>query len=94
MFEEMHLASIVNKCVNHDAVSVPAETAITMATINGAKALGVEKELGSLEVGKKADIVIFDAPNLNYIIYHFGINHTDSVIKNGKLVYKKSNNIL
>ncbi|HHV19671.1 MAG TPA: amidohydrolase family protein, partial [Thermoanaerobacterales bacterium] len=60
MFEEMHLASIVNKCVNNNAVSVPAEAAIKMATINGAKALGVDKELGSLEVGKKADIIFID----------------------------------
>ena len=60
MFEEMHLASIVNKCVNHDAVSIPAETTIKMASINGAKALGVEKDLGSLEVGKKADIIFID----------------------------------
>ena len=70
------------------------EEVITAATINAAAALKLEEKIGSIEVGKKADIVIFDAPNLNYIIYHFGINHTDSVIKNGKLVYKKSNNIL
>lgn len=60
MFEEMHLASIINKCVNSDATSVPAEAVIKMATINGAKALGVEKELGSIKVGKKADIILID----------------------------------
>jgi len=60
MFEEMHLASIIHKAVNYDAVSVPAETVIKMATINGAKALGVEDELGSIEVGKKADIILID----------------------------------
>ncbi len=65
------------------------EEVITAATINAAAALKLEEEIGSIEVGKKADITIFDAPNLNYIIYHFGINHTDSVIKDGKLVYKK-----
>lgn len=70
------------------------EEVITAATINAAAALKLEEEIGSIEVGKKADITIFDAPNLNYIIYHFGINHTDSVIKDGKLVYKKSNNII
>ena len=70
------------------------EEVITAATINAAAALKLEKEIGSIEVGKKADITIFDAPNLNYIIYHFGINHTDSVIKDGKLVYKKSNKII
>ena len=69
------------------------EEVITAATINAASALDLEKEIGSIEVGKKADIVVLDAPNLEYIIYHFGINHTDKVIKNGKLVYEKANNI-
>lgn len=64
------------------------EEVITGVTINGAAALGLEDSIGSLEVGKKADIAIFDAPNLEYIIYHFGINHTDIVIKDGKIVYQ------
>ncbi len=62
------------------------EEVITAVTINGASALGIENEAGSLEEGKKADIVVFDAPNLNYIIYHFGINHAKIVIKNGIIV--------
>lgn len=64
------------------------EEVITGVTINGAASLGIEESHGSLQEGKKADIVIFDSPNLEYIIYHFGINHTHSVIKNGKIVYK------
>ncbi|MGL4687406.1 MAG: imidazolonepropionase, partial [Fusobacteriaceae bacterium] len=59
-------------------------------TINGAKALGREKIIGSIEVGKKANLVIFDAKNIDYILYHFGINHTDSVYISGNLVYKKN----
>lgn len=43
---------------------------------------------GSLMEGKLADITIFDAPNINYVLYHFGVNHTDKVIKNGKVVYE------
>ena len=62
------------------------EEVITAVTINGACALGLENEVGSIEEGKKADIAIFDAPNLNYIIYHFGINHAGRVIKKGILV--------
>ena len=58
-------------------------------TINAAKALNKEKEIGSLEEGKNADIVIFDAENIDYILYHFGINHTKKVFKNGCLVFKK-----
>lgn len=82
----MSLASIVMK--------MTPEEVITAATINGAASLKLEEQIGSLEVGKKADLVIFDAPNLDYIIYHFGINHTDKVIKNGKLAFEKTTNIL
>ncbi|EED13590.1 guanine deaminase, putative [Talaromyces stipitatus ATCC 10500] len=60
MFQEMHLVSILHKGVHNDASLVPAETALEMATINGAKALGLENDIGSLEVGKKADLVILD----------------------------------
>jgi len=55
-------------------------------TINAAKALDKQDTIGSIEVGKKADITVFDAPSMAYFLYHFGINHTDSVYKNGKLV--------
>lgn len=70
------------------------EEVITASTINAAAALKREEEIGSIEAGKKADLVIFDSPNLNYIIYHFGINHTSKVIKDGKLVYKKQSNVI
>jgi cytosine/adenosine deaminase-related metal-dependent hydrolase len=60
MFQEMHLASILHKGVHNDASLIPAETALEMATINGARALGLENEIGSLEVGKKADLVVLD----------------------------------
>ncbi|KAH8690464.1 putative guanine deaminase [Talaromyces proteolyticus] len=60
MFQEMHLASILHKGANHDAALIPAETALEMATINGAKALGLDDEIGSLEINKKADFVVLD----------------------------------
>ncbi|KAJ5317070.1 hypothetical protein N7508_001578 [Penicillium antarcticum] len=60
MFQEMHLAGIVHKGVNHDASLIPAEVALEMATVNGAKALGLEDQIGSLEVGKKGDFVVMD----------------------------------
>ncbi len=59
----------------------------TAVTINAAHSIGRAHEIGSLEPGKKADFVVFDAPNLDYIIYHFGISHTKEVYKGGKLVY-------
>jgi len=64
------------------------EEVISAVTINAAAAIKREEEIGSIEIGKKADIVIFDTPNLYYIPYHFGINHVDTVIKNGRIVVK------
>jgi cytosine/adenosine deaminase-related metal-dependent hydrolase len=58
MFREMHLAGILHKGANLNATLVGAETVLEMATINGARALGLEKEIGSIEVGKKADFVV------------------------------------
>lgn len=62
------------------------EEIINAMTINAAAAIGRECEIGSIEVGKKADIAIFNAKNLNYLIYHFGINAVEKVIKNGNIV--------
>ncbi|KAK8135404.1 hypothetical protein PG984_003344 [Apiospora sp. TS-2023a] len=60
MIREMHLASILHKGNLLDAGSIGAHEALEMATIHGAKALGLEDEIGSLEVGKKADLVVLD----------------------------------
>lgn len=60
---------------------------IKAVTINGAKSLNKEKQIGSIEIGKKADLVMFNSKSLEYILYHFGINHTKMVIKNGEIVY-------
>lgn len=65
------------------------EEIINAMTINAACAVGREKEIGSIEKGKKADIVIFDAKNLNYLLYHFGVNAVDKVIKNGSIVVEE-----
>nr|WP_053375825.1 imidazolonepropionase [Paenibacillus sp. FJAT-27812] len=63
----------------------PAEV-LTASTINAAHAIGLAKEIGSIEAGKKADLVIYDAPNYLFIQYNFGVNLVDTVIKNGKVV--------
>ncbi|MFX0140700.1 MAG: imidazolonepropionase [Candidatus Hodarchaeota archaeon] len=65
----------------------PAE-ALTAATINGACALQRQDQIGSIEIGKKADILIFDVPNYNFLPYQFGVNLIDKVIKNGKIVFE------
>lgn len=64
---------------------------ITATTINAAAALGLHESLGSIEVGKIANFVIFDTPNLEYLFYHFGINHVNQVYIDGKLVYQNNN---
>jgi imidazolonepropionase len=64
------------------------EEIINAMTMNAACAINREKEIGSIEVGKKADIVIFNSKNLNYLVYHFGTNAVETVIKNGKIVIK------
>lgn len=63
----------------------PAEV-INAMTINAAHAIGRAKEIGSLEPGKKADIVVFDAPTYQYLPYRFGSNLAEKIIKNGQLV--------
>ncbi|ETS80954.1 hypothetical protein PFICI_08483 [Pestalotiopsis fici W106-1] len=60
MLREMHLASIVHKGAMLDATVVGAQEALEMATICGAKALGLDQDIGSIEVGKKADLVVLD----------------------------------
>jgi len=61
----------------------PAE-ALTAVTLNGAAAINRAKLCGSIEVGKQADLVIWNAPDLEYIFYRCGSNLVHNVIKNGK----------
>ncbi len=61
---------------------------LNASTINAAYNLGIAESRGSIAIGKNADIVIMDSKNFEYVLYHFGINHTLDVFKNGKLVVK------
>jgi len=63
----------------------PAET-ITAATLNAAHAIGLGDKVGSLETGKKADILVLDIPNYRHLGYHFGVNLVERVIKSGQAV--------
>jgi imidazolonepropionase len=67
----------------------PAE-AITAATINPAYSLGLGSEVGSLEAGKQADVVIFDCEDYRQIPYFYGVNHAVVVIKKGRVVSRRS----
>jgi imidazolonepropionase len=59
------------------------EEAITASTLNAAAALNLSNETGSIEIGKKADMILLDIPNYQFLPYHFGENHVDKVVKNG-----------
>jgi imidazolonepropionase len=65
------------------------EEVITAVTLNAAAALDRADRLGSIEVGKQADILIFDVPAWQRILYHYGVNHLNTVIKNGMVVMEK-----
>ena len=95
MFEEINLAAIINKAVNYDAISVPAISALEMATINGARALAWDKEIGSIEVDKKADLILIDIdkPHLypqhntiSSLAYSVQASDVDTVIVDGRII--------
>jgi len=71
---------------------LPAE-AITAATINAAWAIGEQDRIGTLEVGKQADLLVLDAPNHAHLCYHFGVNLVERVIKDGKVVAENGQRI-
>jgi imidazolonepropionase len=62
---------------------------IQATTIHAARSMGREKEIGSLEPGKQADVLVLDIPNYRYLPYHFGVDHVEYVIKKGKIVYHR-----
>jgi imidazolonepropionase len=62
------------------------EESLTAATLNAACSLGLGEEVGSIEVGKRADLVLLDAPNLLHLVYHYGVNPVAAVVKAGRIV--------
>jgi len=97
MFESMKITALLQKLQYHDPTVLPAETVLRMATIDGAKALGVEKLVGSLEVGKEADLILVDfgKPHLTpmhdpyaNVVYSARGSDVDTVIVKGKILMK------
>ena len=67
------------------------EEAVTALTINGAAAVDRADRIGSIDVGKTGDVIILEFPSYKYIPYHIGVSCVEKVIKNGKLVFDKEN---
>ena len=97
MIRDMRMVSYLANIREKDPTVVPAEAVLEMATIHGAKALGLESEIGSLEVGKKADLILInmDKPHLtpaydpvSTIVYAAHGSDVDMVVIDGKIVMK------
>ncbi|NOR45102.1 MAG: amidohydrolase family protein [Candidatus Delongbacteria bacterium] len=98
MFEEMSLTVKIHKALNNDSTIMNAKEVLRMGTMNGAKVLGIDNITGSLEVGKKADIIIIDInkPHLtpmydpySHLTYSANGSDVDTVIINGKIILKE-----
>lgn len=98
LFQEMKLAGIIHKAVSFNPTLVSAESVLEMGTINGAKALGLDKEIGSLEIGKKADFVGLDMRKVGLqpyyspvsaVVYSATGGDVSLTVVNGKIVVEK-----
>ncbi len=96
-FKEMHLAAILQKPV-FGPEALPARTAFELATLGGARVLGMEKELGTLEVGKRADIVTVDRTHpsvvtvedpFSALVYSCNGRDVRNVVINGRIVVRE-----
>ncbi len=65
-----------------------SEEALVAATVNSAAALGRAARIGTLEVGKQADLVVLDAPSPRHLVYHYGVNLVRHVVKAGRVVVR------
>ena len=98
MFEEGRTAALLQKMKNGDASQFPIETALKSLTIEGAKVLGMEDEIGSLEVGKQADFLVIQPQGkihlqpqenmLSHLVYSVKSSDVDNVYIAGELVVK------
>jgi len=96
MFTEMRTATLIQKAL-HGAETLPALTMLRMATIDGARALGLDKEIGSIEVGKRADLTLLNLGALHTtphpdtvstIVYAAEASDVDTVIIDGRVVMR------
>ncbi|MBV9864941.1 MAG: amidohydrolase [Abitibacteriaceae bacterium] len=100
MWEEIHLAALLHKATTGDPTVISAQQALLMATREGAKCLNLEDSIGTLEAGKKADVVLvdFDKPHLyprhnvvSHLVYAANSADVDTVLVDGKVLLRKTN---
>jgi 5-methylthioadenosine/S-adenosylhomocysteine deaminase len=103
MFQEMDLAAMLQKVSSGDPRALPAKTALEMATIGGARALGMEKEIGSLEPSKRADMITvrLDRPHAvpmydvySQMVYALRASDVRDVMVNGRAVVQDAHSLL
>ena len=104
MFQEMRMASVLTKVIHRDPTALPPWKSLQLATIGGARVLGLDKKIGSLEVGKQADIITINLRKLNLtpvveepiknfipnLVYSTTGNEVDNVIINGNLIMEEN----
>ena len=97
MIEEMKIASLLQKVHKLNPTALNADKVFEMSTINGARALKLENEIGSIEIGKKADLVLLNMNSANLTPYRHPVSHlvyaangsnVDTVICNGEILMK------
>ncbi|HEY7058558.1 MAG TPA: amidohydrolase [Vicinamibacterales bacterium] len=97
MFEAMRQAAFLNKLTSEDPRAIPAATAVEMATIEGARALGMDREIGSLEPGKRADLIVVSMSAarqtplydpLSHLVYVTRGDDVTTTIVNGRVLMR------
>jgi cytosine/adenosine deaminase-related metal-dependent hydrolase len=95
LIRDMRMVSYLANLREKDPTVIPAETVLEMSTINGAKAMGIDDQVGSIEIGKKADLILIDmdkphltpAPDpVSTIVYAAHGSDVDTVVIDGQIV--------
>ena len=98
VMDTIRLTALIHKGVSRDATAISAGKVLQMSTKGGAKAIGMEKMIGSIEKGKQADIVLFNPVKLkslpvhdikSTVVYSASAENIDTTIVNGRVVYRK-----
>lgn len=101
MFKEMSLTGKIMALLKRDPAAIPTRYILEMATMNGARALGKEKEIGSLEIGKKADLIALDLDEIGWsprhgqdvytaLVYSVTGQHVTDVMVDGNWLYREN----